>query len=106
MDSFCCWWMYLSLSTFCESSRSSQIRVLISKKIFKVCKNLLIGQIFVIIPYGYACALLGKYTPISMQMTSKLPSGRQMLLETVAVILFDEVTFFYSHWALHSNLFG
>jgi len=76
------------------------------QKLCKVCKNILVGQFFVIVPYAYACALLGKYTPLGVQFPAELPSGRRMFVETLLFILFDELVFFYSHWALHSKIFG
>lgn len=75
-------------------------------KIFKVGKNVLIGQFFVIIPYACFGALLSKYTPLGIEFTAQLPSGRRIFLETVFMIVFDELVFFYSHWMLHSKLFG
>jgi len=72
----------------------------------KVCRNLLLGQVLVIIPYGYCMALLGKYTPLGVTLPEELPSGRSQLFTLLFIVVFDEVTFFYSHWALHSKIFG
>jgi len=76
------------------------------QKFFKVCWNVVIGQVFVIVPYAICCAYLGLHTPLGLDFPVELPSGRRLCLETVFFILFDELVFFYSHWMLHSKLFG
>lgn len=76
------------------------------QKLVKVCKNILVGQFFVIVPYAFVCAVLNEYTPLKIEFPESLPPGRRILLDTVCFVLFDEVVFFYSHWMLHSKIFG
>jgi len=72
----------------------------------KVCKNVLVGQVFVIIPYALACGKLLTATGFGVEAPLTLPSGRRMFFELVAIVLFDEVVFYYSHRMLHSKVFG
>lgn len=72
----------------------------------KVCKNVLTGQICVIIPYAAFCGVLLTEFGLGVEAPLSLPSGKRMFFELVAIILFDELVFFYSHWLLHSKVFG
>lgn len=72
----------------------------------KICINILKGQIFVIIPYAMVCAYLGVVTPLKLSHEAELPTPRRMLFELLAMIFFNEFTFFYGHWALHQKVCG
>lgn len=72
----------------------------------KVCMNVLSGQMFVILPYGYCCAWIGLHTPFALRTEAELPSSREMFLHTLAYILFNEVVFYYTHFAMHQKVLG
>lgn len=74
--------------------------------LLKICRNVLFGQIFVVIPYAFVLAQLGKYTWIGVRVTPDLPSSSELLLEMVGFVLFDEVIFYYSHRLFHSKVAG
>jgi len=101
----------LSVDFFVRPEKVRQFKLQPGKKfkqqlLPKVCVNILVGQIFVIIPYAVACAYLGQVTPARLTHDAELPSARRMLLELLSMIFFNELTFFYGHWALHQKVFG
>jgi methylsterol monooxygenase len=72
----------------------------------KVVINILVGQFFVIVPYGICCAYFSEKTGFGVQAPMELPSGRECFFNMIGMIVFNEVTFFYGHWALHQKVFG
>eukprot|EP00998_Keelungia_sp_KM082_P005736 NODE_2035_length_1153_cov_68.011696_g2018_i0.p1 GENE.NODE_2035_length_1153_cov_68.011696_g2018_i0~~NODE_2035_length_1153_cov_68.011696_g2018_i0.p1 ORF type:complete len:305 (-),score=36.29 NODE_2035_length_1153_cov_68.011696_g2018_i0:166-1080(-) len=75
-----------------------------TNKIASVVKNLLIGQFLVMIP---AVMLIATVNPLllsygmGVKVTPELPSSASITWGLLALVVTDEVLFFYSHWALH-----
>lgn len=76
------------------------------RQLKKVCRNVLSGQIFVVIPYALVCAQLGKYTPLGVRMLPDLPTSRELSFDLLGFVLFDEVFFYYSHRLFHNKVAG
>merc|ERR1712070_190920 len=72
----------------------------------KVCRNVLLNQIFIIYPYGafYAYLMTRGYKGLigpGMYLTRELPSGWEMFLTIGMHIVVNEVLFYYGHRMFH-----
>lgn len=71
-------------------------------RVIHVVKNLLIGQVFVLIPLAYVLgALAGQ--GIGASDSPVLPSSWEMVVDIFGSIVIDEVLFYYGHRLFHEN---
>lgn len=73
-----------------------------TNKIWKVVKNILVGQIFVIVPTGFFYAWLHE-RGIGLYVTDTLPGAGEMLWHVLLNILTNEVIFYYGHRLFHES---
>lgn len=71
-------------------------------KIWKVVKNLLIGQVFVIVPFGLFYAHLHT-KGIGLYSSEKLPTRMERFMHMIIYVILDEFAFYYGHLWLHVN---
>merc|ERR1711941_138906 len=67
------------------------------EKIGKVTRNLLFNQVFVSFPFAAAldCIVWGN------DISTELPSHKEMALHTIGFVLVNEILFYYGHRLLH-----
>eukprot|EP01130_Rhizamoeba_saxonica_P013868 TRINITY_DN5970_c0_g1_i1.p1 TRINITY_DN5970_c0_g1~~TRINITY_DN5970_c0_g1_i1.p1 ORF type:complete len:316 (+),score=34.88 TRINITY_DN5970_c0_g1_i1:93-1040(+) len=75
-------------------------------KFGKLCKNLIVGQVFVILPHTGIFYLLST-NGIGVQYNTDIPSPRRVVGEFLVYIVLNEFLFYYGHKLLHTKaLYG
>lgn len=77
--------------------RPGQLRVV------HVVKNLILGQVFVLIPLAYILGWMSERDIGARNTQGKLPSSWEMVVDILGVVIVDEILFFYGHWLFHAN---
>ena len=70
-------------------------------KLWKVTKNLLVGQIILIPAVCVIFAYMSRHDGVGIYTSRQLPSSREMTLHFLCYIFVDEVVFYYSHRLMH-----
>lgn len=73
------------------------------KLLRKVAMNIICGQCVTLV-YAICCGLLPNDFILYVRHEPELPTGREALLHLAGMIFFNEVTFFYGHWAMHQKI--
>jgi methylsterol monooxygenase len=72
----------------------------------KVISNLVVGQVFVMLPVVYAVYLIQQSSlPYGVRIEKTLPSSWEMGCDILVAILVDEVMFYFGHLLLHQTNF-
>mmetsp|Transcript_22646 Transcript_22646/g.49469 ORF Transcript_22646/g.49469 Transcript_22646/m.49469 type:complete len:177 (+) Transcript_22646:875-1405(+) len=59
--------------------------------------------LFIGLPYLLGMAWVSQHTEFGLRLDTDLPRHSERLWHLVAVLVVNEVLFFYSHWAMHSR---
>lgn len=73
------------------------------KKIGRVMKNIVIGQLLCFYGMGAVYHIIKVNTGYGCVLTSTAPSHKEMFLVFTVAIAIDEIMFFYVHWLFHTK---
>lgn len=72
-------------------------------KLWKIAKNLWVGQLILIPAVCVAFAHISRHEGVGIYLARQLPSSQEITLHFGCYILVDEVVFYYSHRLMHES---